>query len=692
MFANDTADRTAWLWVAVAVFVTAFSLSIRSAGLYPFLAFAGDEYVHSMLARFTPASEASIPSYLFASIYGTTNLCGDQFLTCARILNAFLFSLSIPLVYLICSKFCSRRLALFVAIILAIGPINSYTAYFTPESPYYVAFLCVALVVLCGPLASVSLTWGMVGLALAFAALIKPHAMFLLPAIAGCAFFGQDTNFRVKDGIRAAAYLILAFFVTKFVLGFLLAGWSGLSFFGSRYGVWLKEVPNSGNESLSHVLKLAFENGVGHLLALSLLFGTVISEIFYIAITRNGKSTSSLSLKRLILINIFVFTSLPLFVSLFTASIAGATEFENNNRIHMRYYNFAFPLLITLAAAQLTHVRRRMNNDENIWLRAAIGVPIGLLILYALITRLQPYAPGFVDSPELRGYTANFLIYCILATLSLFSVLVWIYSRFHGLSVFLFMFFPLAIVLSSYNINNELREGIFPDVWAKASFFAKSHLTDEELGRTVVVGSDITGMSKTLFMLGNPTSSVNLISKGSEYDVSHVPGDAHWFLLIGDNPIKGPVLHRVSIDGVNLILAGADVFLDFRQSSWTGLVSSTKGLSLPEDWGSWSNESEVLLEFTGPLPKHFRLRMLARAFGPNVGQKFTAGIGESSYQFRLGGVNEEVVIEVRNPASAGTIRIDVPLPTSPLSLGTSSDDRKLGIGLEFLKVEPLEDH
>jgi phosphoglycerol transferase len=41
-------------------------------------------------------------------------------------------------------------------------------------------------------------------------------------------------------------------------------------------------------------------------------------------------------------------------VSIFTASIAGTGPYETIARLHMRYYDFALPLLIVIAASQLS--------------------------------------------------------------------------------------------------------------------------------------------------------------------------------------------------------------------------------------------------------------------------------------------------------------------------------------------------
>jgi phosphoglycerol transferase len=50
----------------------------------------------------------------------------------------------------------------------------------------------------------------------------------------------------------------------------------------------------------------------------------------------------------LVLINLIVV------VSIFTASIAGTGPYETIARLHMRYHDFALPLLVVIAASQLS--------------------------------------------------------------------------------------------------------------------------------------------------------------------------------------------------------------------------------------------------------------------------------------------------------------------------------------------------
>src|SRR5690606_5391672 len=111
-------------------------LIIRSMGLLP-VVFA-DEYTYSRLSRLLPLSEATIPSYLYLGLYRVTSFCGADFLGCARILNALLFSLSIPFIYSIARTVSSRRVAAFVPLLAVAGPVNSYTRFISAVASFLI--------------------------------------------------------------------------------------------------------------------------------------------------------------------------------------------------------------------------------------------------------------------------------------------------------------------------------------------------------------------------------------------------------------------------------------------------------------------------------------------------------------------------------------------------------------------------
>jgi len=132
--------------------------------------------------------------------------------------------------------------------------------------------------------------------------------------------------------------------------------------------------------------------------------------------------------------------------------------------------------------------------------------------------------------------------------------------------------------------------------------------------------------------------------------------------------------------------------VDFKQSAWPGVILRTQGLSSPEPWGTWSSGDFVSLEFSKPLPERFSVRLVADAFGPNVGKEFVAHVGNSAVRFtweaKQGAVPEEKVLKFTNPGKSSTLRIDIPSPASPKELGLNPDERTLGIALVELQIVP----
>lgn len=125
-----------WLYFAAVVLFLTFLF--RNCGLYP-VVFA-DEYYYSKFSRLLPLRYSPLPDYLYLLIYRLTNICGDGFLNCARILNALFFIAAMPFIYLTTRRVSTKRIASLVALLAVLGPINSYTAYYMPEALYFFAF------------------------------------------------------------------------------------------------------------------------------------------------------------------------------------------------------------------------------------------------------------------------------------------------------------------------------------------------------------------------------------------------------------------------------------------------------------------------------------------------------------------------------------------------------------------------
>lgn len=664
------------IWMSIA-FAFAFFLIIRSTGLYPTV--FSDEYTYSMLSRLTPMEEANIPGYLYFFTYKATNLCGDGFLECARVFNVAFFVLAIPFIYLIGKKLTGEKTALLIATLSMLGPLNSYTAYFMPESFYFLSFWMVSYSILIIKKEHAASLWILAGFIFGVSALIKPHSLFLVPALGVYFFIFRRRSIAENSSMLAGNYFLffIAAISTKLIIGFSLAGYSGLTLFGTTY----TSIASGAKDSSHYIslMKLALESLQGHLLALSLLFSVPIGQLLLTSkffFRRNSESHISINIA---LYTSLIFTSLLIVVAFFTASVSGSSPSETGFRLHMRYYNFAFPLLLLVAASQLTS----NTTNTKIRSRALVGLPIGAAICYAVYTYLSPYTPSFVDSPEIRGFTFNSLVFYVLSAASIFSLATWVYADRPGIKVFLYLFMPLTVGFSTFYVNQELRHQLVPNVFDKAGIFAKKYLSSDEITKTMIVGSDLGDLFRSQFYLDTPTKSLNVIPKGADFDLSNLPPEKEWVLIIGNHSLVGNAFHQIPMTGFTLVRPSGLSTIDFKKPVW-----GARGLSSPELWGTWSQSDVVVFEFTYPLPGKFNLQLTAHAFGPNVGREIEVHVGTSVTKFKLDSTDEERVLTLNNPERSKEIRINIPNPTSPKALGINADERNLGIGFVEMKIVP----
>jgi phosphoglycerol transferase len=399
---------------------------------------------------------------------------------------------------------------------------------------------------------SSSTSWCFGGLLLGLSALVKPHALFFLPAIVLYILYAS----RKKEGkwvlqaFKNASAFIVFSFLSKFLIGYFFAGGAGVTLFGPFYESVASSTPSNFQHYLK-VLALFTESLKGHALAICLMFGVPIAIAISTSLNSIFSKTEIKSDQKTSFYSLAVLASLILIAALYTATtVANAgISLESITRIHMRYYNFAFPLLLVIAASQLS-----LESTTNLYRwRAIVAVPIGIAILYAVYTRMMPYWPNYIDSPELRGFTRIKYAFYILGALSFIALALWVYSARFGARIFVCLFMPLAVAYSTHNVNMDLRARLTPDVFDKAGIFTKQYLSNEDLSKLVVVSSDGSGVFRSLFYLDNPRSSQETIPKGSRYDLSKLPAGKEWILLIGNHSLSEKPIFQLPMAGFTLI-------------------------------------------------------------------------------------------------------------------------------------------
>jgi len=351
----------------------------------------------------------------------------------------------------------------------------------------------------------------------------------------------------------------------------------------------------------------------------------------------------------------------------------------------MRYYNFALPLFLMIAASQLS--LPLIGNGRVVRYLIALGVVSCIAI--AAYGHLRAYAPSFVDSPELRGLMAKRKGFFILSGLSLLSVLIWVRSSPMGSKVFLFLFFPLYLLSSNYFIEKDIRPRFELDAFDHAGLFTKQYLSYEARSKLAVFGSEPTVTYRALFHVDNPNSTLSIVPDGSVIDLSKAPADREWVLALGNLRLPNTVAFKLELNGFSLGRMASSQTIDFSKNTWPNFLERVDGFSSAEPWGRWSSKSTVTFAFVSPLPERFSLNFTAHAFGSNIGKQFTVHVGKESKTFTLDAGMRGISLEFSNDEKTNIVSIDIPFPVSPKELGFSEDRRTLGIGMERLGVIPL---
>ncbi|WP_227318770.1 phosphatidylglycerol--membrane-oligosaccharide glycerophosphotransferase [Cedecea davisae] len=138
----------------------------------------------------------------------------------------------------------------------------------------------------------------------------------------------------------------------------------------------------------------------------------------------------------------------------------------------------------------------------------------------------------------------------------------------------------------------------------------------------------------------------------------------------------------------------ADSFI-FHVAGAPQSVKQFSGVSRPEAWGRWSNANtapQVKIEYLEPLPERFDLVLIAKAFGPNVGEPVSIKVGEQEQTITFGDQLSTVTLRFENPEGSNVLTIEPPKPQlSNEGNILGHEPRKLGVGLAELKIVPISE-
>ncbi|TFW30400.1 glycosyltransferase family 39 protein [Massilia horti] len=519
-------SRVSALVLAAMMAVALGALLVRNIGLNP--AIFSDEWYYSKMARLDPVSAAMVPSYLYLWVFSASNACGDRFLDCVRVGNALFFVGGAPFVYLIARQVISPRLSLFATALSLLAPLNLHTTFFMPESMYYFGFCVLSWVALTRTgwhWATYAFTTGAV---LGLLALVKVHAVFLLPALCLFVLYVTANRESLATGLVPMLLTAGAAALVRFGLGFLFAGRAGLELFGSFYGSGARQ---AAHHTLAQLLPPALVNAWGHLMALALVLALPMALLLEMVVSKGARARAAPQLIWLQVYALLMLVAAAGMTIAFTASLAGAGATEVI-RLHMRYYDFVFPLLFIVGAAQL--------GQADTARRPLLAWTIALFVaalLVAGVVFLPHYLASAPDGPDLAGIDLRRWFWRAIFGLDLLVLFLWARGSRHAGALFLFAALPLAILAADRGVQRYVRQLVTSWGPDNAGRFAHRYVPPREHKEVTLVGSDMAELFRVQFYLDDKDAVLVDLPPGAPVDPCRLPSHNKWLLVVGDHPL-----------------------------------------------------------------------------------------------------------------------------------------------------------
>jgi phosphoglycerol transferase len=679
---SDSQRQSKWpIALAIASGLIFLAMIIRNTGLYASV--FGDEWTYSASSRLALLAKSSIPSYLYLWVYRLTNTCGIGFLECARLLNSAFFIAATPFLYLSFRRFTRPSIAAVLALVSICGPINTFTAYFMPESMYFFvfwAFFYFALMSCEAPSIKSSL---MIGAILGLACLIKVHGLFLLGAYSLfkiISIFTWPPQRRFKNAARELAVIWATCLLVRLLMGYALAGQHGLNLFGDFY---LEQAHRTETRSpINEIIHNAIISGFGHILAICLMIGPLL--VGFMSILLSPRVESSDSRKRVTILCLSILGVLVAITAYFTGTISAGPSAESVYRLHLRYYDFCLPAMLL---GVLAGHRSRAYDSKHRWLLIVFSIVVAAITLAGTAKYLHDYTPFLVDAPELVWITGHTNILMFTGIAGALSTLFYAISRNRFKVPIAMGYCCLFTLISIPTASRELATRANPDAYARAGALARM-LYPDSIQNSQFIGNDALALYKARFNADAIGADVMQLSAGAKLDPAINNGKD---VTVAFNDIilpAGSYATEYDFDGFRIYKTCRSNWIDFSSPEHSDLVQLITGLSSQESFGRWSDGPRVTIDLTQPLPDRVTLTFTAAAYGENAKIPFQVAIGKAIRPVSIGDSVSSHELSFEGVANEREITFLIPKPVSPYELGVSADRRLLGIALKDMEIVP----
>jgi phosphoglycerol transferase len=526
-------------------------------------AILGDEYLYSINARhaapWDPSPAGDFSNYLFNLVYSSTNLCGDAFYTCGKILNLIFFVGFLTIVFIIAVRFLNYWVALGFTVAAGLSPISVYTSMFLPESMYFFMISLVFLAVLKAAQSYAWKDWALVGALIGVASLVKPHAW--LSAIAIGIFLVvlglTQAKHRFKPLFKAVGAISVGAILGRIVIGFLVAGPRALDFFGIYLGADVLAtvadgVPPQAAES-TEIVGSSPMNGV------IALFGTqlnvhVLTLVALIGVAFIGLVVGLAELIRtrqptpVTVLSLFMFiwlVSMTIEIIMFTGWITGGGD-DHTGRVLSRYYDFLF---VFVPLAGLSALSSKFAAETKIWIRLPLAGLMLLLLTPAFTGFFATLEIQIADAPNLAGLVVNLDVFNAVAMIGFLGLLVFAFQPKFTPWVFVLLL-PASMVATGYTIQGEYdRIRGYENPQDIAGKYLNQNLTAAEIDATWIIATSRFEATNVAIWADSPTIKYELFAPGGVLDDSLTPEGTKYILATGNLSYAGEAMETITGDG-----------------------------------------------------------------------------------------------------------------------------------------------
>jgi phosphoglycerol transferase len=528
--------------VLIPILISLFSIS-RVWNVLPSI--MGDEYIYSSQARNLPFIEHTYSNYLFSWVMSFTNTCGPGFYSCTKAINSIFFIGTVVLTFVIARRLMSISWAAFASSIIALSPISIPVSHFMPETMYFFMMLLTVWTSLLVAKNPRWWAWGLPGAVVGLSSLVKPHAVFLVPAFLLFALIVQFKSSQNPwlDSVKSAAANLIGFTVAKFGVGFIFAGEMGLRLFGgygspvnalnSAASVVKDSIEAEPTTGIEILLQVSSSHILAHTAALLFLAGIPL-------LTSLNTSWSAIRTKQpinedraLSVLVVLISVTMIGVVSVFEAYVS-TTGDDHSNRLILRYYEFLLPMFVILGLNLVNSV------DTSRRTRVIQGIVVTLAALLFAIFYPVVFQKQYADSSTLPGIGSNSWLMFAVGAAVVIAVLIWVANPTRGNQIVGRALIPLVLVVALISSQIKLIETNGTLAYFDVAGQMSERLLDGVPGEKImVVGDTRTEIFTVKFWIDTPAIKHLIVGEESVLRMDLI-GDVDYVVTLGNITLDVP--------------------------------------------------------------------------------------------------------------------------------------------------------